>query len=101
MDFEEDTRHFDAAAERMIELGNQLLEQDTDSDSWEVASGLLAGAVQFWLYAHQPCGDPGCESCTEVDMAEKRLQRLTEQVHQSATESDYYHTPFDANAGSA
>ena len=101
MNFEEDTHHFDAAAERMIELGNQLLEQDVDSDSWEVASGLLAGAVQFWLYAHQPCGDLGCESCGEIDTAEKRLQRLTEQVRQSAMESDYYHTPFDTNAGSA
>ena len=70
MDFEEDTHHFDAAAERMIELGNQLLDQDADSDSWEVASGLLAGAVQFWLYAHQPCGDLGCESCGEIDTAE-------------------------------
>jgi hypothetical protein len=61
----------------------------------------LAGAVQFWLYAHQPCGDPDCESCGEVNTAEKRLQTLTDQIRQSATESDYYHTRFDANAGSA
>ncbi len=57
MDTEEDLAHFDAAAEHLIELGNRLLEQDSDADSWEVASGLLAGAVHFWLYAHQPCGD--------------------------------------------
>tara|TARA_B100000959_G_scaffold73668_1_gene78233 strand:- start:7662 stop:7967 length:306 start_codon:yes stop_codon:yes gene_type:complete len=101
MDFEDDTRNFDAAAERMIELGNRLLEQDSDSDSWEVASGLLAGAVHFWLYAYQPCGDLECESCEEVDTADKRLERLVEQVRQSASESDYYHTPRDANVGSA
>ena len=101
MKFEDELSHFDAAAERMIALGNELLEQDADSDSWEVASGLLAGAVQFWLYAHQPCGNPGCESCAEVDTAEKRLQTLTDQIRQSAMESAYYHTPFDANAGSA
>ena len=40
MEFEEELSHFDAAAERMIELGNELLDQDADSDSWEVASGL-------------------------------------------------------------
>ena len=84
MEFEEELSHFDAAAERR-----------------EVASGLLVGAVQFWLYAHQPCGDPGCESCAEVDTAEKRLQTLTDQIRQSAMESDYYHTRFDANVGSA
>jgi hypothetical protein len=66
-----------------------------------VASGLLAGAVHFWLYAHQPCGDLDCESCEEIDTAQKRLERLIEQVRQSASESDYYHTPQDANAGSA
>ena len=66
-----------------------------------MASGLLAGAVQFWLYAQKPCGDPGCESCAEVDTAEQRLQTLTDQIRQSAMESDYYHTRFDANAGSA
>jgi len=101
MELEDDTQNFDAAAERMIELGNQLLDQDSESDSWEVASGLLAGAVHFWLYAHQPCGDLDCESCEEIDTAQKRLERLIEQVRQSASESDYYHTPQDANAGSA
>ena len=40
MEFEEELSHFDAAAERMIELGNELLDQDADSDSWEMASGL-------------------------------------------------------------
>ena len=45
MDYEEGVSQFDAAAEKTIGLGNQLLEQDLEADSWEVASGLLAGAV--------------------------------------------------------
>ena len=40
MKFEDELSHFDAAAERMIALGNELLQQDADSDSWEVVSGL-------------------------------------------------------------
>ena len=38
---------FDTAAERLIELGNRLLDEDDESDSWEVASGLLAGAISM------------------------------------------------------
>ncbi len=30
MEFEEELSHFDAAAERMIELGTELLDQDAD-----------------------------------------------------------------------
>ena len=101
MDYEEGVSQFDAAAEKTIGLGNQLLEQDLEADSWEVASGLLAGAVHFWLYAHQPCGDLEWESCEEIDTAEKRVQRLIELVRESASESDYFHSPRDINVGSA
>ncbi|MEK9784909.1 MAG: hypothetical protein ACO3RT_01725 [Arenicellales bacterium] len=101
MDTEDDLQHFDAAAERLIELGNRLLERDADADSWEVASGLLAGAVHFWLYAHQPCGDLECDSCEEIDTAEKRVEQMLALVRESAEESDYYHSPRDINVGSA
>ena len=95
MRIDEDKREFDQAAEKMIELGNHLLEADHESDSWEVASGLLAGAVHFWLYARQPCSDLQCEACSEIDTAEKRLMRLTEEIRQSAEDSDYYHASHD------
>ena len=49
---------FDRAAESVIELGNRIMDQDSTADVWEVASGLLAGAVQFWLFSRQPCDDP-------------------------------------------
>ncbi len=92
---------FDEAAEQTVALGNRLLEQEEESDHWEIASGLLAGAVQFWLYSRQPCGDPSCESCSDVDTAEKRLRQLLEEVTKSAEESDYYHSPYDVNVGRA
>ena len=47
MELNETLLEFDEAAERMIELGNRLIDADDESDRWEVASGLLAGAVHF------------------------------------------------------
>ena len=101
MELEQDPKEFDDAAEQMIELGNRLLDADTDSDRWEVASGLLAGAVHFWLYTRQPCGEPYCENCVDIDTAEKRVQELVRESRQFAEESEDFPAPLDANAGSA
>ena len=92
---------FDDAATAAVELGNKLLEQNKDADPWDVASGLLAGAIQYWLYAHQPCADPFCDSCAEVSTAEQRMKMLQEELKEFAEESDYFHTPTDSNAGRA
>jgi hypothetical protein len=92
---------FDRAAEDVIELGNRLLDEEGTADVWEVASGLLAGAVQFWLFSRQPCDDPFCESCAEVSTAERRVRKLIEEARQLAEDSDYYASPHDVNAGSA
>ena len=62
MRIDEDKKEFDHAAERMIELGNLLLDEDHDTDSWEVASGLLAGAVHFWLKVN-PSQAKKCKRC--------------------------------------
>ena len=51
MELNETLLEFDEAAERMIELGNRLIDADDESDRWEVASGLLAGAVPV-SYTH-------------------------------------------------
>ena len=48
------------SAEQVVQAGNKLLDRDESADAWEVASGLLAGAIQFWLYSRQPCDDPLC-----------------------------------------
>lgn len=98
---ENDTPLFDDAAAAVVELGNRLIDQDKDADPWDVASGILAGAIQYWLYAHQPCADPYCESCAEVATAEQRMKLLLEEIREFAEESDYYHTPTDSNAGRA
>ena len=101
MEQNETLLEFDEGAERMIELGNRLIDADDESDRWEVASGLLAGAVHFWLHTRQPCGEPYYESCTDFDTADKRVRLLIEEVRRFAQESEYFHTPLDADAGSA
>jgi hypothetical protein len=92
---------FDRAARDVINLGNQLMEDNPDADEWEVASGVLAGAVQFWLFSRQPCDDPMCESCAEVNTAAQRLGQLLGEVNDFAAESDYFHSPTDTNVGTA
>ena len=101
MSTEFEASEFDQAAERIVELGNSLLEEDHESDSWEVASGLLAGAVHFWLYSRQPSGDLATDADDEIDTAERRMKRLMSEVCQYAEDSEYYHTPLDSNSGSA
>lgn len=96
-----DTTLFDRAADEAVELGNRLAEAYPEADPWEIASGLLAGAVHYWLYTRQPCGDPQCDSCAEVATAELRMAQLDTEVRQSAEESTYYHTPNDENVGNA
>ncbi len=98
---EEEPGIFDGAAQQTVELGNQLADADPDADLWDVASGVLAGAVQYWLYTRQPCGDALCEDCEDVSTAEQRMRLLLAEVREFAEESDYYHTPNDANVGTA
>ncbi len=100
-DTDQDPSIFDEAAEQAVDLGNRLLDVNPDAGSWDVASGLLAGAVQFWLYSRQPCGDPMCESCAEVSTAEQRLRAMLEEIREFAEQSDYYHSPQDTNVGRA
>lgn len=98
---EPDFTEFDEAAEKAIDLGNRILDGGEEADDWAVASGLLAGAVQFWLFSRQPCGDANCDSCSDISTAELRLDKLLEEVRQYAEESDYFHTPQDSNVGTA
>ena len=92
---------FDEAAQRAVNQGNALLDEYRDADEWAVASGILAGAVQFWLFSRQPCNDPECEDCGAINTAERRLAKLIEEIREYAVDSEYYHTPHDANAGTA
>ncbi|MCP4043781.1 MAG: hypothetical protein GY731_17790 [Gammaproteobacteria bacterium] len=98
---EKQLTEFDRVAQAVVELGNRLINDAEDADDWEVASGIMAGAVHFWLFSRQPCGDVTCDSCEEVDTAEKRLRILLEEVRESAADSEYYHSPHDTNVGTA
>ncbi len=48
---------FDSAFAKAVDLGNKLADKDKDADLWDIADGMLAGAIQYWLYSRQPCGD--------------------------------------------
>ena len=92
---------FEEAFRQVVARGNQIGNADPGADLWDVADGMLAGAIHFWLYSRQPCGDPRCEDCAPVSTAEGRLAELMQLMKEFAQESEYYHSPTDANAGRA
>ena len=98
---EQDDEQYRSAAEQAVELGNRLAESNPDADLWDIADGILAGAVQYWLYSRQPCDDPSCEDCATIRTAESRMAELSQLVEQTANESEYYHSPHDQNVGRA
>jgi hypothetical protein len=98
---EENPNTFDAAFSKAVDLGNKIAGKDKEADLWDVADGLLAGALQYWLYSRQPCGDPLCEDCGPISTAEARLAELKRLIDQLAAESEYFHSPTDSNAGRA
>lgn len=92
---------FDDAADHVVDLANRLAEENPDGDLWAIADGIVAGAVHYWLYAHQPQGDGDDEDWSTVATAARRLDELSKLVRESAEESEYFHTPNDADAGRA
>ncbi|MFB4205300.1 hypothetical protein KBTX_04441 [wastewater metagenome] len=92
---------YEKAAAQAVDLGNHLADADQEADLWDLADGLLAGAVQYWLYARQPCGDPQCEDCSPLCTADLRLQELLRMVEEMARSSEYFHAPTDFDAGRA
>lgn len=93
--------NMDSAAEAVVALGNQLAEADPEADLWDIADGILAGAVHYWLYACQPCGDPRCEDCASVASADQRVAELKRLVEGFAADSTYYHAPTDIDVAHA
>lgn len=98
---DESLPQFDDAAERVVELGNELAKDQPDGDVWEIADGILAGAIQYWLYSRQPCGDPRCEDCSAINTSDLRLAELQKLTKLLAEDSEYFHSPTDANVGRA
>ena len=98
---DDDDTVFDDAATQVVELANKLADANPDADVWDIADGLIAGAVHYWLYSRQPCGDPRCEDCAPVSTAQLRQQELDRITRQHAEESEYFHAPTDINVGRA
>jgi hypothetical protein len=96
-----DSHPFDEAFGKAVDLGNQIADNDEKADVWDIADGLLAGAVQYWLYTRQPCGDPLCEECLPISTAEGRLEELRRLLKEFSEESQYFHSPTDSNVGRA
>ena len=40
---------FDAAFSKTVDLANKMADKDKDADLWDIADGMLAGAIQYWL----------------------------------------------------
>lgn len=97
----QDDTHYEAAAREAIDLGNRLANADQEADLWDIADGLLAGAIQYWLYSRQPCDDPLCEDCAPLASASQRLAELQMLTRQLAEESEYFHSPNDSDVGRA
>ncbi len=97
----DDLPPYDQAAAQAVELGNQLADADTSADLWDIADGLLAGAIQYWLYTRQPCADPACQDCAPLATAEMRLKELQRLVEELARTSEYFHSANDYGAGRA
>jgi hypothetical protein len=91
---------YDQVAETIVAMGNRMLE-DESADVWEVASGIMAGAVQFWLYSRQPCEDPLCQACADISTPELRLAALLRETRAAGEESDYYCSVNDVTTGTA
>lgn len=92
---------YEQVAETILELGNRMLDEDDSADIWEVASGMMAGAVQFWLYSRQPCKDPFCQACADISTSERRLAALLKETRNLAEESDYFCSVNDVTTGTA
>ena len=84
MTMQESDNPFSEAFGKAVDLGNRIADTDDKADIWDIADGLLAGAVQYWLYSRQPCSDPECEECMPISTAEGRIEELRKLMRQFA-----------------
>ncbi len=92
---------FNNAFQQSVELANNIANKEGQADLWDIADGVLAGAIQYWLYSRQPCGDPRCDDCQSINTAELRMAELRRLIDEFSIESEYYHSPNDINVGRA
>jgi hypothetical protein len=92
---------YEETAQQAVDLANRIADQDQNADLWDIADGLLAGAVHYWLYTRQPCEDPLCEDCISISSPDERLLELLRFVEELAKDSEYFHSAHDARVGRA
>ncbi len=92
---------FDDAADQVVDLGNEISEAHPDGNLWAIADGLIAGAVHFWLYAHQPDAESDEEEMDGLMTASQRIETMIGLLRESAMESEYLHSPHDPDVGRA
>jgi len=97
----EDDVLYEDAADQVVELGNRIADANPDGDLWTVADGLVAGAVHYWLYAHQPEDGADPEDMEGLMTASQRIETLVALMRESAVDSEYLHSPNDLDAGRA
>jgi len=96
-----DSQFIEEAANELLDLANKLAGKYPQADVWDIADGFLAGAVDYWLFSRQPCGDLACAECAEVSSAELRMNAMRELTNEVAKESLYFHAPTDRNVARA
>jgi hypothetical protein len=89
---------FDEAADAVVDLGNRLADDNPMADPWALSDGLVAGAVHFWLYAHQPQDVPDDD---DLMSSRERVEELVRLIMQAAEDSEYLHSPLDSDVGRA
>ncbi|NIP17498.1 MAG: hypothetical protein GWM87_04595 [Xanthomonadales bacterium] len=89
------------AADELVAFANRIAEDNPEADLWEIADGILSGAVHWWLFANAPCDDPRCEDCESIRTAELRMKTLRDLIARMAEDSEYYHSPNDENVAHA
>lgn len=98
---ENDFTHYDEAVQEAVDLANRLADNNPEADLWDIADGILAGVVHYWLYTRQPCGDPTCGDCDIISTPEERLKELLRLTEELARGSEYFHSSYDLNVGRA
>lgn len=92
---------YEEAADQVVDLGNRIADANPEADLWAIADGLIAGAVHYWLYAHQPDAEVDAEDMEGMMTANQRLESLIGLLRETAMDSEYLHSPNDLDAGRA
>ncbi len=92
---------YEETADQVVDLGNRIADANPEGDLWAIADGLIAGAVHYWLYAHQPESQAESDEMEGLLTADQRVETLIGLLRETAMDSEYLHSPNDLDAGRA